>query len=103
MIAWYVVWLTSCGNAFDGCLRRNSTVYGPLLTTPSGPSRFAGIAERISDGVTDRYCLKVATTSSAFIVLPLWNLTPRRSWNVHLVSVAFGFQLVASHGFTCSA
>ena len=32
-----------------------------------------------------RYCLKLATTSSAVIVLPLWNLTPRRSWNVQTV------------------
>ena len=53
--------------------------------------------------MTVRYCLKLATTSSAVIVLPLWNLTPLRSWNVHVVRVLFGFQLVASQGFTCRA
>ncbi len=44
--------------------------------------------------------MKLATTSSAFIVLPLWNFTPRRSWNVQTVRALFGFQLDASHGFT---
>ena len=47
-----------------------------------------------------RYCLKLATTSSAFKVLPLWNFTPLRIWKVQTVRAALGFQLVASHGFT---
>ena len=42
----------------------------------------------------------LATTSVAVIVLPLWNLTPLRIWNVQTVASAFGFQLVASHGTT---
>ena len=42
MIAWYVVWLTSHGNAVFGDLSRNWTVYGPVLTTPSGPRRLGG-------------------------------------------------------------
>ena len=45
----------------------------------------------------------LATTSAAVSVLPLWNLTPLRIWNVHTVASAFGFQLVASQGriFPC--
>ena len=103
MIAWYVVWLTRYGNALFGGFSRNCTVYGPVFTTPSGPSRLGGIAPSSCDVVSVRYCLKLATTSSAFMVLPLWNFTPLRSWNVHIVRLAFGFQLVASHGFTWSA
>src|SRR3970040_895595 len=82
MIAWYVVWLTRYGNALFGDLSRNWTEYGPVLTTPSGPRRLGGIAPSISDAFSVRYSLKLATTSSAVIVLPLWNFTPRRSWNV---------------------
>src|SRR3990170_3188809 len=103
MIAWYVVWLTRFGNALFGDLSRNWTVYGPVLTTPDGSRRLNGIAERSSDVFSVRYCLKLATTSAAVIVLPWWNLTPRRSWNVQTVRSALGFQLVASHGFTCRA
>ena len=40
----------------------------------------------------------LATTSLAVIVLPLWNFTPLRIWKVQTVALAFGFQLVASHG-----
>ena len=78
-------------------------MYLPVLTTPEGSSRVSGIAEKICDVLTVRYCRKLATTSSAVISFPLWNLTPFRSWNVHTVRSLFGFQLVASHGFTCSA
>ena len=82
--------------------RRNSTVYGPLLITPAGERRLLGIAEKSCDVAADMYCLKLATTSSALKVLPLWNLTPRRSWNVQTVAFVFAFQLVASAGLTCS-
>ena len=34
---------------------------------------------------------------------PSWNLTPWRSVKVQTVPLAFGFQLVASIGFSCSA
>ena len=85
-----------------GCFSRNCTVYGPVLTTPSGPIIEAGSAPRACESFTDRYCLMLATTSSAFSVLPLWNLTPRRIWNVQTVRALFGFQLVASHGLTWS-
>src|SRR3972149_1089072 len=102
MIAWYVVWLTRFGNALFGDLSRNWTVYGPVLTTPDGSRRLNGIAERSSDVFSVRYCLKLATTSSAVIVLPLWDLTPRRGWNVQTVRAGFGPPLGRSHGFACS-
>src|SRR5262249_165601 len=89
--------------ALFGCLRRNCTVYGPVLTTPSGPMRLGGSAPTACEVFSERYCLKLATTSSAVIVLPLWNLTPLRIWNVQTVRSWFGFQLGASDGFTWSA
>src|SRR5438552_16943502 len=103
MIAWYVVWLTREGIAALGEVRWNWTVYFPAFRTPSGGSRLAGIADRSCDFGLPASCLKLATTSSAVISLPLWNLTPLRSWNVHDVAVVFGFVLVASHGLTWRA
>jgi hypothetical protein len=70
------------------------------LTTPDGSIIVAGSAERICDVFWFRYCLKLATTSSAVSVLPLWNLTFLRIWNVQTVRSLFGFQLVASQGFS---
>src|SRR5580765_7466438 len=73
MIAWYVVWLTRNGNALFGALSRNCTEYCPVLTTPEGSIIVGGSADRICDVFWLRYCLKLATTSSALRVLPLWN------------------------------
>ena len=46
------------------------------------------------------YCFRLATTSWAVNVLPLWNLTPLRIWKVHTVASSFGLKLVASQGTT---
>ena len=103
MIAWYVVWLISEGIAAFGEFRWKATVYFPTFRIPDGSRSVFGIADRSCEVFWPVYCLKLATTSSAVISLPLWKLTPRRSWNVHTVPFLFGFQLVANHGFTWSA
>ena len=97
MIAWYVVWLTRYGNTPIGDLSRKTTVYGPFADTPAASKN--GIRPAF-DPFAPTYCFMLATTSFAVIVLPLWNLTPLRIWNVHTVASAFGFQLVASQGTT---
>ena len=50
MIAWYDVWLTRYGNEPVGDVRRNSTVYGPLLITPDG--REEGLGDRREELLT---------------------------------------------------
>ncbi len=75
-------------------------MYGPVLTTPLG-ERIPVNAEAAAE-LGPASTLNVATTSSAVSVWPLWNLTPLRIWNVQTVAVAFGFQLVASHGWSLS-
>ena len=100
MIAWYVVWLTRYGKALFGDLSRNCTVYGPVFDDARRLDSSAAAPPGSATSSALRYCLKLATTSSAFSVLPLWNFTPLRIWNVQTVASAFGFQLVASHGFT---
>ena len=78
-----------------GDLSRNTTVYGPVAETPDVSKK----GERPAfDPFAPTYCFMLATTSAAVSVLPLWNFTPLRIWNVHTVASAFGFQLVASHG-----
>ena len=97
MIAWYVVWLTRYGNTPIGDLSRKTTVYCPLAVTPAG-SKY-GVRPAL-ELFSRTYCRMLATTSWAVSVFPLWNLTPRRIWNVHTVASAFAFQLVASAGRT---
>jgi hypothetical protein len=73
-------------------------VRSSTFRTPSG-ERTPLKAESACDpdfGSTRR--LNVATTSSARIVPPFWNLTPRRSLNVQTLASWLGFQLVASSG-----
>ena len=43
-----------------------------------------------------------AATSSAVMGVPSWNLTPWRILNVQTLPSAFGFQLSASRGWSCS-
>ena len=97
MIAWYVVWLKRYGNTPIGDLSRTTTVYCPRAETPdaSKNGREAGVR-----ALAVTYCFMLATTSCAVSVLPLWNLTPLRIWNVHTVASAFGLKLDASQGTT---
>ena len=75
-----------------------TTVYRPVAETPEA-SKY-GVSPAF-DALLPTYCFMLATTSAAVSVLPSWNLTPLRIWNVHTVAFAFGFQLVASDGTTC--
>ena len=94
-IAWYVVWLTRYGKTPIGDLSRKRTAYFPAADTPAA-SKYG---ERPAlDSFAPTYCLKLATTSRDVISCPSWKRTPFRSWKVHTVAFAFGFQLVASHG-----
>ena len=73
-------------------------MYGPVAETPDASKN----GDRPAfEPLALTYCFMLATTSFAVIVLPSWNLTPLRIWNVQTVASAFGFQLVASHGTTC--
>ena len=72
-------------------------MFGPDADTPEASKN----GDRPAfEPLAPTYCFMLATTSAAVSVLPLWNLTPFRIWNVHTVASAFGFQLVASQGTT---
>ena len=62
-----------------------------------------GIARAIYNNPTFQpYAKNRAATSSAVIGVPSWNLTPWRILNVQTLPSAFGFQLSASRGWSCS-
>ena len=53
---------------------------GPVADTPAASKN----GDRPAfEPLAPTYCFMLATTSAEVIVLPLWNLTPLRIWNVH--------------------
>src|SRR5262249_35749819 len=69
------------------------------LTTPSGTSTLPKTEREIPPFFGSDWVLKLYTTSSAVIGLPLLNFTSFRSLNVHTVVSALELQEVASHGW----
>src|SRR5919197_4182916 len=100
MIAWYVVELVRNGKPPVGASRWNATVNLSTFRTPPGERTplYAESACEPPFGSVSR--LYVATTSSAVISCPVWNLTPRRSLYVQTSAFLFDFQLVASSGMS---
>ncbi len=92
-----MVWLSRYGKTPIADFSLKTTVFGPVAETPAA-SKY-GLSPAF-DALTPTYCFMLATTSAAVSVLPSWNLTPLRIWNVHTVASLFGFQLVASEGTT---
>src|ERR671919_2827520 len=94
MIAWYVICPVRYGKRPFGASRSKRTAFRPTFRT----ERITPLYEDCAWESGPRRRLNVATTSSAVIGLPSWNLTPRRSWNVHDLPPRDGFHDVARRG-----
>src|SRR5438067_2326280 len=98
MPVWYVP--AKIGNCASAFLRWNTTVCAFGVLIPDGSSSALSRAYADEPFALSRMWRKLHATSFDVSGLPLWNLTPGRSLNVHVFASAVACQATASRGLS---